>query len=64
MQSRAEAAPLAIASHSHGGQIRVPGPPSWSWIGILAKGKPHVDGWIEGGYSHAGNRLYEPWERL
>lgn len=47
-----------VAAHTHGGRIRVPDTPSWSWIDIVAKGAPHVDGGIEDGYGLAGNRLY------
>ena len=52
------AAPFAVAAHTHGGQIRVPGTPYWSWMGIVAGGEPTADGWIEEGYGEAGNRLY------
>lgn len=55
----AGAAPLAIAAHTHGGQIRIPGTPSWSWIDIVAEGEPHADGWIrEPGFGQPGNQLY------
>jgi predicted MPP superfamily phosphohydrolase len=54
----ARAAPLAVAAHTHGGQIRIPGTPSWSWLDIVADGEPHADGWIEDGYGQPGNRLY------
>ena len=53
----AGAAPLAIAAHTHGGQIRIPGLPAWSWLGIVSKGEVHADGWIDG-YGAPGNRLY------
>lgn len=50
-------APLAIAGHTHGGQIRVPGLPHWSWMALKQGGRVRADGWIvdEGA---PGNRLY------
>lgn len=54
----ANAAPLAIAAHTHGGQIRVPYTPSTSWLSIVGKDEPHADGWIEPEFGAAGNRLY------
>lgn len=55
----AGAAPLAVAAHTHGGQIRIPGTPSWSWLSIVTEGEPHADGWIaEEGFGEPGNRLY------
>lgn len=57
-QIAAGAAPFAVAGHTHGGQIRVPGTPYWSWLGIVTEGEPTTDGWIEDDYGQAGNRLY------
>lgn len=54
----AGAAPFAIGAHTHGGQIRIPGTPSWSWLGLVTEGESHADGWIEDGYGAPGNRLY------
>lgn len=53
----ANAAPLALAAHTHGGQIRIPGFPSWSWLNLTEPGRVPVDGWIDGAGA-AGNRLF------
>ena len=51
------AAPLAVAGHTHGGQLRIPFTPQWTWLTYLAEDRIHADGWIED-YGRAGNRLY------
>lgn len=56
-QIPANTAPLALAGHTHGGQIRVPGMPHWSWLGLVEEGAATADGWIED-TEVAGNRLY------
>ncbi len=50
-------APLAISGHTHGGQIRIPGTPQWSWLSIEKPGQAHADGW-QPNYGARGNRLY------
>lgn len=54
----AHAAPLAVAGHTHGGQIRLPLTPSWSWLTFVKEDRVHADGWIDAGYGARGNRLY------
>ncbi len=50
-------APLAVCGHTHGGQIRIPFTPQWSWLTFEKEGEVHVDGW-QPHYGSAGNRLY------
>jgi hypothetical protein len=50
-------APLAVAGHTHGGQIRLPFTPEWSWMTFTKDDEVHADGWIKG-YGQSGNRLY------
>ncbi len=51
-------APLALAGHTHGGQIRiVPGERN-SWLDIVRKGEVVADGWAASDVGASGNRLY------
>lgn len=54
----AQTAPLAVAGHTHGGQLRLPFSPEWSFLTFAREDEVHVDGWIEDGYGEAGNALY------
>ncbi len=51
------AAPLAIAAHTHGGQVRIPGLPAWTWINFFREEEVHADGWIDS-FGAPGNHLY------
>lgn len=53
----ANSAPLAVAGHTHGGQMRIPGLPQWSWLRFVQKDKVYADGWAKG-YGKPGNNLY------
>lgn len=50
-------APLAVAGHTHGGQMRLPNSPQWSWLRFTQKDKVYADGWAQG-YGKSGNNLY------
>lgn len=50
-------APFALAGHTHGGQIRVPGLPRLTLARLLKDFPNYLDGWIDG-YGAPGNHLY------
>jgi predicted MPP superfamily phosphohydrolase len=54
----ANSAPLAVAGHTHCGQLAVPFSQHWSWLGVVAEEKIVADDWAARGYGKAGNRLY------
>jgi uncharacterized protein len=56
-QLPANAAPFAVAGHTHGGQIRLPFLPDWSWLTYVMNDEVHADGWINQ-YGQPGNHLY------
>lgn len=51
-------APLAAAGHTHGGQVRLPWTPEWSWLTFTSADAVHADGWVDEGFGAEGNRLY------
>ncbi len=57
-QMAAGSAPLALAAHTHGGQVRLPFTPEWSWLTFMKDDPVHADGWIDSNFGAPGNRLY------
>ncbi len=53
----AYSAPLAVAGHTHGGQIRLPHAPGWTFLTRVQEGEVYDDDWITS-HSSPGNSLY------
>jgi uncharacterized protein len=51
-------APLAVAGHTHCGQIAVPGLDAWSWYQLARDERVVVDGWGPESHGAPGNRLF------
>ncbi|MCE0485839.1 hypothetical protein [Ornithinimicrobium sediminis] len=51
-------APLAVAGHTHCGQVSLPGTPDWSYLGLTEKEAMVADGFAPQGYGSAGNQLF------
>ncbi len=49
--------PLALAGHTHGGQIQIPFTPRSSWLIFIKSDEVHAAGWIID-YGNPGNHLY------
>lgn len=54
----AGSAPLAVAGHTHCGQIALPGTPRWSYIALTEEEALVADGFAPPGYGAPGNRLF------
>lgn len=55
-------APLAVAGHTHGGQISLPGALAWTFLTYFYNDTIYIGGWIRDpkirGYGAEGNHLY------
>lgn len=51
-------APVALAAHTHGGQVRLPFTPDWSWLSFVKDDDVHADGWSDAAFGAPGNHLY------
>ena len=55
-------APLAVAGHTHGGQISLPGSPYWTYLTYFYGDTIYIGGWVKDpsvpGYGAEGNHLY------
>jgi len=54
----AGSAPLAVAGHTHCGQIALPGAPRWSYLGLTEQEQVVADGWAPDDHGAAGNALF------
>ena len=53
-----EEAHLALAAHTHGGQVRVLPGPHTSWLDIVRQGEVAADGWAADSIGAPPNRIY------
>ena len=54
----AGSAPLALAGHTHCGQIALPGMPRWSYLRLTEEEALVADGFAPTGYGEEGNQLF------
>lgn len=54
----ARSAPIALAGHTHCGQIALPGTPRWSYLALTEEEALVADGFAPPGYGAPGNRLF------
>lgn len=54
----ARSAPLAVAGHTHCGQVVLPGPSGWSHVALSGEEKTVAEHWAPPSYGAEGNRLY------
>lgn len=58
LQLPAATAPLAVAGHTHCGQIALPGLPSWSYLDLTSEEEVVAEGFADDDYGAPGNRLF------
>lgn len=51
-------APIALAGHTHCGQVALPGTPRWSYLGLTDEEALVADGFAPDSYGQQGNRLF------
>lgn len=51
-------APLAVAGHTHGAQVRIPLLPGRSWLARYEGAAAHASGWTAAKFGERANRLY------
>lgn len=54
----AGSAPLALAGHTHCGQVALPGKPEWAYLALTSEERIVADGWAPEGYGAEGNRMF------
>ncbi|GAB2696438.1 metallophosphoesterase [Thalassiella azotivora] len=54
----AGSAPLAVAGHTHCGQVALPGAPDWSYLGLSDEEAVVADGFAPQGYGAESNTLF------